>query len=539
VEEGAEGVGAPVPDHGPADAQDGREAVLRVSGISKAFLGTQALRAVDLDVRRGEIHALVGGNGSGKSTLVKILAGVYQPDMGEVWVAGRTFRNGLTPAAARAAGLHFVHQDPAVFFDMSVADNLAIGRGYETDPSRRIRWRAVRRRTERALQRFGIQARSDTPVGALRPSDRTMVAIARALQDQEGQHTGLLVLDEPTASLPDAEVELLLDALRRYAAAGQSMLFISHHVDEVLGFAERVTVLRDGRKVITADVATLGWAIGLHAQAHDKLVELITGKPAGQLYPESSETSGKDAVLQVRDLSVWPVRTAGFDVAAGEVVGLAGLIGSGASEIVQAIFGARTPSAGSIKVDGQPVRLGRPRAAMNRGISYVPGERFRASFGDMSVRENLSAPDVGRYWNRLVMQVGRERRDARETMRRFGIQAASDSQPMAALSGGNQQKVILGRWLRRQPKVLLLEEPTQGVDVGARAEIYELIRDAAEEQGTAVLIVTVDFEEIAGLCDRALVVNDGRIVAELRKPSIDHQTLTELALKDFGAGVAA
>jgi ribose transport system ATP-binding protein len=539
VEDGAEGVESSTPDaKHREDAQDGREAVLRVSGLSKAFPGTQALNDVSLDVRRGEIHALVGGNGSGKSTLVKILAGVHQPDSGEIEVAAKTFRHGLSPAMARAAGLHFVHQDPAVFLDLSVADNLTMGRGYETDPIRRIRWRAVRRRTVRVLERFGIAARPETPIGALRPSARTMVAIARALQDQEGRHTGVLVLDEPTVSLPDAEVELLLDALRRYAAAGQSMLFISHHVDEVLGFAERVTVLRDGKKVVTADVATLGWTMGLHEQAHDKLVELITGRPAGQLYPDIPEATEKDAVLQVRDLSVGPVRGVSLDVAAGEVVGLAGLIGSGASEIVQAIFGARTPASGSITVDGRKIKPGRPKAAMDRGVSYLPGERFRAAFVDLSVRENLSAPEVPRYWKHLVMQVGRERRDARETMKQFSIRAASEAQSMSSLSGGNQQKVILGRWLRRHPKVLLLEEPTQGVDVGARAEIYELLRAAAVE-GTAIVIVTVDFEEIAGLCDRALVVNNGRVVAELRKPNIDHETLTELALKEVEEGVAA
>jgi len=519
--------------------QDGREAVLRTSGLSKTFPGTKALKDVSLDVRRGEIHALVGGNGSGKSTLVKILAGVHHPDPGgEIRIGDRLFEHGLTPADARAAGLHFVHQDPAVFLDMSVADNLAFGRGFETDATRRIRWRAVRRRTAAALERFGIEARPETPVGALRPSARTMVAIARALQDQEGAHSGLLVLDEPTASLPDADVELLLDALRRYAAAGQSMLYVSHHLDEILGFAHRVTVFRDGVRVITADVETLGWTAGLHEQARDRLVELITGRPAEKLYPEVPETTGAGAVLEVRGLSIGSAREVSFDVAPGEVLGLAGLVGSGAGEIVQAIFGALPAAAGTVTVEGRQVPLGRPKASIRAGVSYVPGERARAAFGDMSVRENISAPEVARYWRNLLMQVGRERRDARETMTRFTVRAASEAQPMASLSGGNQQKVVLARWLRREPKVLLLEEPTQGVDVGARADIYELIR-AAAAHGTAVVLVTVDFEELAGLCDRVLVVNEGRVTAELRKPDIDHETLTELAFKQLEEGVAA
>jgi ribose transport system ATP-binding protein len=534
VEEGAQ-VGRATGD----DAQDGREAVLRVSGLAKTFPGTQALKGVDLEVRRGEIHALVGGNGSGKSTLVKILAGVHHPDAGgEIRIGDRVFQHGLTPHDARVAGLHFVHQDPAVFLDMSIADNLAFGRGFETDAIKRIRWREVRRRTSRVLERFGIQARPDTPVGALRPSDRTMVAIARALQDQEGAHSGVLVLDEPTASLPDSDVELLLDALRRYAIAGQSMLFVSHHIDEVLGFGHRVTVLRDGRKVITADVASLGWAEGLHEQAHDKLVELITGRPAERLYPKLPETTEEGAVLRVGGISVGRAVDVTFDVAPGEVVGLAGLIGSGASDVLQGIFGALPLSAGSVTVDGRRLEPGKPKSAIDAGVSYVPGERSRAAFVDLSVRENLSAPEIARYWRNLVMQVGRERRDARETMRRFTVKAASDAQQMASLSGGNQQKVVLGRWLRRQPEVLLLEEPTQGVDVGARAEIYELLRNAALE-GTAVVLVSIDFEEVAGLCDRVLVVNEGRVIAELRKPDIDRETLTELAFKQLEEGAAA
>ena len=491
-------------------AESPAQVVLRVAGVSKSFPGTRALQDVDLDVRRGEIHALAGGNGSGKSTLVKILAGVHTPDAGEIHVD---------------APLHVVHQDPAVFLDMSIADNLALGRGYETDLSRRIRWGAVRRRTADVLERFGIAGRPETPVGALRPSERAMVAVARALQDQEGSSSGVLVLDEPTASLPDPEVELLLDALRRYAAAGQSMLFVSHHVDEVLGFAERVTVLRDGRAIATADTAELD---------HDGLVELITGRPAERMYPAAPARTEGEAVLDVRGLTETVIRDVAFSVAAGEIVGLAGLVGSGADEILECVFGARAPTAGTIMLDGDPLPRGRPQAAIERGVAYVPGERAHAAFTDMTVRENLSAAQVSRYFTRLFMNAQREQREARATMKRFTIRAASDAQPMSSVSGGNQQKIVLARWLQRRPRLILLEEPTQGVDVGARADIYELIRNAAD-QGAAVLLAGVDFEEIAGLCDRALVVNEGRIVAELHKPDIDHGTLTELAYKAFAA----
>jgi ribose transport system ATP-binding protein len=470
-----------------------REVVLRVSGVSKTFPGTQALAGVDLDVRRGEIHALVGANGSGKSTLVKILAGIHKPDAGTVEVA---------------ADLHVVHQDPAVFPDLSVTDNLAIGRGFETDAIKRIRWRSVRRRTERILERFAIEARPDTRMGALRPAARTMVAIARALQDQEGRHQGVLVLDEPTTSLPDSDTTLLLEALRRYATAGQSMLFVTHELDEVFGFAERVTVLRDGRKVMTAATREID---------RDSLVEAIAGRPLRQVYPGAAREPEEAPALEVRGLTATVARDVSLSVAPGEIVGLTGLVGSGADEILQCIFGASSPRSGTVTVNGKTVKPGRPKAALAAGAYYVPGERERALFSDLSVGRNLSAAEVGRYWGYFGMRRKRERRDARATIDRFGIAAASEGQPVELLSGGNQQKVVVARWLRRRPQVLLLEEPTRGVDVGARADIYGLIREAADD-GAAVVLVSTDFDELDGLCDRVLVVDDGRIVDEVRSP---------------------
>jgi ABC-type sugar transport system ATPase subunit len=256
------------------------------------------------------------------------------------------------------------------------------------------------------------------------------------------------------------------------------------------------------------------------------------------MFPETPKRGEREAVLEVRDLSGARARGVSFSVCAGEVVGLAGLIGSGADEIVRCVFGAVVPAGGTVLVAGTPLPPGRPAAAIARDVYYVPGDRSRALFADMSLRENLSAADVSRYWRHLLMQNARERRDARETIRRFTIRAKSEEQLIASLSGGNQQKAVLARWLRHRPKVLLLEEPTQGVDVGARADVYMLIRSAAD-QGAAVLLTTLDFAEIAGLCDRALVVSEGRIVAELSRPHIDHARLTELAYGRIERGVVA
>lgn len=502
------------------DPQD--QVVLRISHLSKTFPGTKALDDVSLEVRRGEIHALLGGNGSGKSTLIKILAGVYQGDPGgEISVgAHRWPAEAASPAKARSADLHFVHQNPGVFPDLTVSENLAIGRGFETGPLKVIKWRSTHRRTERLLERFHIRATPQTPVAALRPADRTMIAIARALQDQEGAHEGVLVLDEPTASLPAPEVDLLLDALRRYAADGQTILYVSHRLDEVLGISDRVTVLRDGRHAGTVDTDQVDEA---------GLIEMIVGRSLDRVFPDMPEPSQGEVALEVRGLRTGPLQDVTFSLKRREVLGIAGLLGSGRSELLQAIFGAQPIEAGEILLEGRPVRFSHPRHAIRAGVAYVPEDRAAdAAFADMSVRENLSAARVGQYFRGLRLRHRLERDDARRSIREFLVKTPTDAAPLSTLSGGNQQKVIMARWLRLAPSILLLDEPTQGVDVNARAEIYSLVR-AAVEAGTSVIVVTSDFEELAHVCDRALVLRNGRVAAELLPPQIDSGRLTELA----------
>jgi len=502
-------------------AEDGGDAVLRVRHLSKTFGGTRALADVDLDVERGEIHALLGGNGSGKSTLIKVLAGVYAGDRGEVATGGRTARaDAWTPQDAFAAGLRFVHQNPGVFLDLSVAENMAIGHGFPTAAGGRIRWRDLHARTRELLQRFNIAAVPEMPLGALGPAARTMVAIARALQDSEGAHGGVLVLDEPTAALPAPEVDLLLDALRGYARAGQTILFVTHRIDEVLDIATRVTVLRDGRRVGTLPRAEI---------SESRLVELIVGRPLEHIYPDAAPTASADTVLDMRGVAGGLARGVDLQVRRGEITGLAGLIGSGTSETLRTVFGLVPRSAGTVLLDGRPLADFDPAAAMSAGVAYVPADRgAEAIFVAMSVRENLSAAGVHRYWRGLRLRHREEQRDAHASLRDFLIRAASDTAPISTLSGGNQQKVILARWLRRRPRLLLLDEPTQGVDVGARAELWSLVRRAAAE-GTAVLVVSSDFDELARVCDRVAVLRQGRVVAELRPPLLDGKRLTELA----------
>ncbi|EFC81430.1 sugar ABC transporter ATP-binding protein [Parafrankia sp. EUN1f] len=496
---------------------------LSVRGLAKTYPGTTALSGVDLDIAAGEIHALAGGNGSGKSTLVKVLAGVERADPGgTVTIGGQQFpADRLGPDLARAAGLRFVHQDAGVFEDMTVEENLALGRGYPTGAGGRVRWARLRARTAELIERYEIGALPSTRVGTLRPASRTMLAIARALQDCDDgtARRGVLVLDEPTAALPRHEAELLLSTLRRLAAAGWAVLFISHHLVETLHLVDRVSVLRDGRLAATADANDLD---------EQKLITLIVGRPLDRVFPDAADSVGDRPVLEVAGLSVGPLRDVSFTLAQGEVLGVAGLLGSGRSTLLRSLFGEVARSTGRVTLDGVPLRARTPAQAMAAGIAYVPEDRGRdAALPDLPLRENLSAATISVYWRALRMARRAERRDAGRLLHEFRVKAGSPEQPLATLSGGNQQKVILARWLRRDPRLLLLDEPTQGVDVGARADIYRTLR-AAVDAGTSVLLVASDVEELARVSDRVLVLRGGRVAAQLRPPHLNPATLTEL-----------
>jgi ribose transport system ATP-binding protein len=503
----------------------GDAVALRLHEVTKSFAQTRALKAVSFEVQGGEIHALLGGNGSGKSTLVKILAGVYNADGGTVEVRGDRFRaEDMTPAAAQALGVRFVHQQPSTFPDMTVAENLSLGRGFETGVGRNIRWRTVRARARTVLARFGIDADPGQRLGTLGPAEQTMVEIARALQDQEGESDDILVLDEPTASLPAPEVKVLLDALRRYAADGQTIIYVTHRLEEVLDVADRVTVLRDGDHIATVPCEGL---------THDALVELIVGRSVDSVFPEPRADRDREVALEVRGLRGGPVSGVDLTVRSGEIVGLAGLVGSGRSSLLRMVFGDLRPEAGEILLDGTPIAPRTPLQAMKAGIAYVPETRSDAAFADMTLAENLSAASVPSYWRGGRLRAREERADTRRLIEAFAVKAPGPGIAFGTLSGGNQQKAILGRWLRREPRVLLLDEPTHGVDVGARIEIYSTIRRAVDA-GAAVLVASSDFEELAGLCDRVAVISGGRIVAEAKGADLESERLQHLAYANGG-----
>ncbi|CAN5364722.1 sugar ABC transporter ATP-binding protein [soil metagenome] len=496
-------------------------AVLSLSHISKLFLGNYALRDVSMEIRRGEILALLGGNGSGKSTLIKVLAGVHQAESG-----GAIEREGQSAVASadwsvrhsRDAKLLFVHQSLGLFPGTTVAENIALGRGFETQGPGMINWRSTRSRAATLIKRFEINCSPDQLIDELRPADQTMVAIARALQDQEHDDAAILFLDEPTASLPAAEVEVLHEALRRYAAAGQTIVYVSHRLDEVQDLADRVVVLKDGAMVADRPTSQTTTA---------QLAELITGLSAEEEIVHDIDLAAGDVVLKVRQLASPPLTSISFDLHKGELLGVAGLLGSGRTELLRCLFGDRDFT-GEAVLDGKPLTSGGVARAMRTGVAHVPENRTEdAMFVEQSIVYNLSIGRLADYWSGLLMRARPERRDAIAAIDEFLVKTSGPDVAIATLSGGNQQKVILARWLSRRPSLLLLDEPTQGVDIGARQEIYALIRKAAES-GTSVIVVSSDYEELTAVCDRVVVIGNGTIVADLPRTELSSRVLTQV-----------
>jgi ribose transport system ATP-binding protein len=488
-------------------------ALLAIAGLTKRFTGTLALDAVDFEVRRGEVHALLGQNGAGKSTLIKILAGVYEADAGEIRLDGRPIRPG-----DETLPISFIHQDLGLVEAMTVAENVALAAGYPRGPGGLISWRKARRAAAEALAIMGSDIDPETRVAALPAAEKSLVAIGRGLAIR----ADLLVLDEPTAALPAADVERLLAALERLRQAGIGIVYVTHRLDEVFRVADRVTVLRDGRRVATRAVA---------ATSPAELVTMIVGRSMSDAFVKPAP-HGDRILLSVEGARTDGVGPVSFAVAAGETLGLVGLRGAGHHTIGRAIFGQVPLAGGHVRLDGAAVDAADPAAAMRRQIGFISSRRAEESIAaNMAVRENLflNPAATGRG---PLQPVGRgaELARSRDILRRFSVRPPDPERPIATLSGGNQQKVVVARWLEAHVRLLVLEEPTIGVDVGSKAEIYHLLQ-LALKQGLAALLISSDFEEVERICHRALVFNRGRIVAE-----IVQQDLTIAALTAAAAG---
>jgi ribose transport system ATP-binding protein len=474
---------------------------LSLRGVTKAFPGTLALDDVDLEVARGEIHALVGHNGSGKSTLVKVLAGYHAPDAGTATVDGASMA--LTHGDRSSAGLRFVHQSTGLVEALSVADNFRLCSG--STRLRRLHRADERRAADKALRALGYAIDPSLPVGALGAAERTAVALARALEGWQDE-VRLVVLDEVTASLPGPEVERLLAALRMVRETGVAVLFVSHHLDEVLDIADTVTVLRDGRRVATTPATEL---------THEGLVELMLGRTVDRAPSRVDRMSGAGpALLDVRELGGQVLSTLDLDVRAGEVLGIAGLTGSGREEVAGLLSG-RLPRWGTVSVGGQEIPAGDARAAIAAGLCCVPSDRAAQALLPLgSVRQNLTLADLAPFWQRGRLSQGQERHESARWCRDLEIRPGRTEDPVTGLSGGNQQKVVLARWLRTRPRVLVLDEPTQGVDIGSKADIHLLVDKAAAE-GAAVVVCSTDAEELARVATHVLVLHRGQAVVRL------------------------
>jgi rhamnose transport system ATP-binding protein len=498
---------------------------LSVRGIEKSFPGVRALTGVSFDVAKGEVHALLGENGAGKSTLIKIVSGVFPPDRGEVIVDGKPVS--LTrPDDARRAGIATIYQELLLFPELTVAENIFMGHAPRKGLGR-LDWRAMRDKTRALLASLEIHdLQADRVVGSLSVGNRQRVEILRALS----QDARILIMDEPTAALTEYDVARLFDIVRKLRARGVAVIYISHKLDEIFAIADRVTVLRDGAHVATRRVAETDAA---------SLVHSMVGRKIESLFPKIIVPIGAP-VLEVRDLERRPLtKKVSLTVRAGEIVGLAGLVGSGRSELAQTIFGVTPAEGGDIRIAGAPVAIASPAQARRLGIAYVPEDRgTQGLVRAMTVRENFSLAALGKVAFGGFIDRAAERRLAGDGVKRFAVKASSLEQVAGKLSGGNQQKIVLGKWLANQPKLLILDEPTRGIDVGAKAEIHRLMGELAA-QGLAILMISSELPEVLGMSDRVLVMREGRIVAEFSREKATQEAVGAAMMGSHDAEQAA
>ncbi|MEU6872530.1 sugar ABC transporter ATP-binding protein [Streptomyces sp. NPDC046751] len=498
----------PAEDPPPAPAP--AAPVLALRNVSKSFGAVRALHDVSLTLRPGEVHALAGENGAGKSTLIKTLAGVHRPDGGQLLLDGTpvAFHG---PADARDAGIAVIYQEPALFPDLSIAENIFMGR----QPRRRlgrIDHRAVRGATGALMRRLGVGLDPERPARGLSIADQQIVEIAKALSFD----ARVLIMDEPTAALTGAETARLFSVVRTLRDEGAAVLFISHRLDEIFELCGRVTTLRDGRLIASEPLA------GLTA---DALVRRMVGRDLDDLYPKQDATVGEVALSVRRLTREGAFRDVSFEVRRGEIVALAGLVGAGRTEVAQAVFGVDRVDAGEVRVDGTVLRPGSPTAAMAAGLALVPEDRRqRGLVMEMSIERNIGLTGLGELRRHGLVRRALERDRAADWALRLRLTYHRLADSVGVLSGGNQQKVVLAKWLATGPSVLVVDEPTRGIDVGTKAEVHRLLSASAAD-GLAVLMISSDLPEVIGMADRVLVMCEGRLVAELPRGSATEETV--------------
>jgi rhamnose transport system ATP-binding protein len=489
-------------------------ALVELVGVTKGYGGVQALDGVSFAIEAGTVHALVGENGAGKSTLVKILTGVVHPDDGQVLLEGEPQRIG-SPHDAHRLGIVAMYQEPTVFPDLTVAENIFAGR-HPRGRLNSVDWRAMRSGVVQLLEELGVDFAPDTPVRGLGVADRQLMEIAKALSSS----ARLLIMDEPTAALSPLEVDNLFVTVRRLRDRGVAIVFVSHRLEEVAALADTVTVLRDGRHVATQPADQL---------PHGEVVRLMVGRSLDALFPKEEAQIG-DVVLRAQGLASRGVFSGvSFDLRRGEIVGLAGFVGSGRTEIARAIFGIDRLDAGELWIDGRRFRPSSPRAALRRGLAYLPEDRLNQGLVQpMSVAANTSMAVLPELTPAGLLRPRRERALARRFMEELRIKATSPAQVVRSLSGGNQQKVVLSKWLAAEPRILILDEPTHGVDVGTKADVHRTISHLAAG-GLTILLISSELLEILAMSDRVLVMREGRLAAELSRTEATEERIIQAA----------
>ncbi len=473
-----------------------QDPIVELNGIVKQFGGVQALKGVDFSLFPGEVHALVGENGAGKSTLVKILAGIYRPDKGVVKVSGDVL-DLRSPTQAQDLGIAVVQQEPMMFPDLDVAENVFMGR-HPRDRFGRVDWKRMYREVDQLLASLDVSLSSHAPVQGLSVAEQQLVEIAKALSLQ----ARVLVLDEPTAALSAHEVDELFAIVKQLRERGVAILFVSHRLEEVFMIADRLTIFRDGAHIITAPVSEM---------TTEEIIKHMVGRELSNLFPKGTTEIG-DVVLEVRHLTRPGVFSdISFQLHQGEILGLAGLVGAGRTEVAQVLFGIDQAGSGEILLKGKTVRIRSPQQAMEFGIAYVPEDRHLHGLGmNFSIASNVTLAILRQVSRLGLVAPRRERTVASEYSRQLSVRSEGVEQLVNALSGGNQQKVVLGKWLATNPLVLILDEPTRGIDVGAKAEVHRIISELAAK-GLAIILISSELPEVLAMADRVIVLHEGRI----------------------------
>ncbi|CAB4627378.1 unannotated protein [freshwater metagenome] len=487
--------------------------ILEMRSARKAFGGVNALSGAELTLFPGEIHALLGENGAGKSTLLKALAGVHKLDSGSITLHGKPFQQGST-RLAREQGIAVIYQEPSLFPDLTLAENVFVGRQLQSGKT--VNWKAMEDEANKLFQQLGVKLDSTSTARGLSIADQQIVEIAKALSTQ----ATVIVMDEPTAALSSKEVDRLFQVARNLEAQNCAVVFVSHRLDEVFALCSRITVMRDGATVGSAPTSELN---------ESKVIHLMVGREVSELYPKLEAKIG-EVVLKVEGLGLAGQFTEiSFEVRAGEIVGLAGLVGSGRSEVVRAIFGVDKFDAGSVTLNGKKLRPGNPSAQMLSGVALVPEDRRQQGlFMSSSINKNIAVTLLKKLSQLFIIRERSEAKLAAQWGERLSLKYETGYDPVDRLSGGNQQKVVLAKWLATEPKLLIVDEPTRGIDVGTKAEVHRLLSKKAQD-GVAILIVSSELPEVMGMADRILVMREGRMVGQFDRSAATPEKIIAVA----------